>query len=163
MSVIGRSPLALGWREWIALPALGITRIKAKLDTGARSSALHVLDARTVERDGQRWVHFLADPYPSRDDVLISVQCPVLDERLVRASNGQEEMRLVVRTDLSIAGHTWPIDVTLASRSPMRFRMLLGREALSGRVTVDPAVSYVGGIPKDWTLDAREEEEEEEE
>lgn len=163
MSAGSPPPLALGWREWVALPALGVSRIKAKLDTGARSSALHVVDIRTVERDGVPWVHFLADPDPAHDDVLISVQCPVLDERLVRASTGHEELRLVIRTDLTMADRTWPIEVTLASRLPMRFRMLLGREALRGRVTVDPAGSYLAGVPTDLKVDAEQDEQEEEE
>jgi len=162
MSGNGQPPLALGWREWVALPDMDIPRIKAKLDTGARSSALHVVNVRTSKRDGVDVVRFLADPDPARDDVLISVQCPIIDERVVRASNGQEELRIVVRTEVAIAGERWPIEVTLASRTPMRFRMLLGREALRGRATVDPAASYLAGKPVGWTRDARQEEEEEE-
>ena len=131
MSAGSSPPLALGWREWVALPALGVSRIKAKLDTGARSSALHVVDLRTVERDG--------------------------------VPTGHEELRLVIRTDLTMADRTWPIEVTLASRLPMRFRMLLGREALRGRVTVDPAGSYLAGVPTDLKVDAEQDEQEEEE
>ncbi len=156
----GRPSLTLGWREWVALPAFGIPKIKAKLDTGARSSALHVVDVKTFRRGGADWVRFLADTNPRRQDELTSVECPVLDERLVRASSGHEETRIVVRTDLSIRDLTWSIDVTLASRQPMRFRMLLGREALRGRVAVDPARSYLAGLPAELVLDDREEEEE---
>jgi hypothetical protein len=160
MSAIGQPRLALGWREWVALPGMDIPRIKAKLDTGARSSALHVVNIRTSVRDGVDVVHFLADPDPARDDVLVSVRCPIVDERMVRASNGQEELRIVVKTDVAVAGQRWPIEVTLASRSPMRFRMLLGREALRGRATVDPAASYVAGMPNGWARDIRQDEEE---
>ncbi|MDH3366894.1 MAG: RimK/LysX family protein [Gemmatimonadota bacterium] len=156
----GRPSLTLGWREWVSLPAFGIPKIKAKLDTGARSSALHVVDAKTFWRDEVEWVRFLADANPRRRDELTAVECRVLDERLIRASSGHEETRIVVRTDLSIGDLTWSIDLTLASRLPMRFRMLLGREALRGRVAIDPARSYLAGLPAELVLDNSEEEEE---
>lgn len=155
----GRPSLTLGWREWVALPIFGIPKIKAKLDTGARSSALHVVDVKTFRRDGVEWVRFLADANPRRQDELTAVECRVLDERLIRASSGHEETRIVVRTDLSIKDQIWSIDLSLASRQPMRFRMLLGREALRGRVAVDPARSYLAGLPAELVLDDREEEE----
>jgi len=141
------TPLALGWREWVRLPALGIPAIRAKLDTGARSSALHVVRLESFERGGRRWVRFAVDPDPDTPDRVLEAETRIHDERLVRASSGHEERRLVIRTKLEIDGRAWEIDLTLASREMMRFRMLIGREALRGRAVVDPARSYVAPHP----------------
>lgn len=137
-SMSHRPLIHLGWRERVALPDLGIRRIRAKLDTGARSSALHVVGYRTFRKDGVEWVAFEADPDPNRPDWIVAAEARVRDERVVRASSGHEELRIVIRTGLLVGSLKWPIDVTLASRSPMRFRMLIGRQALRGRAVVDP-------------------------
>ena len=137
----------IGWREWLALPGLGVERIKAKIDTGARSSTLHAFDVEHFERDGCPWVRFQV--HPRQRDTTESLPCEaeLVDERLVRSSVGQQQLRPVVRTEVHLMGQTWPIEVTLTRRDVMGFRMLIGRQALRGRFVVDPGRSFVGGRP----------------
>lgn len=140
--------IILGYREWIDLPELGITPIHAKLDTGARSSALHVVTLEQFEKKGEQWVRFEVDPYPKRPDVLVTAEAPLADERVVKNSGGRGELRAVIRTSLAIAGREWKCDLTLTSRHNMRFRMLVGREAMAGRILVDPRRSHLAGVPR---------------
>ncbi|HVS13862.1 MAG TPA: ATP-dependent zinc protease [Thermoanaerobaculia bacterium] len=133
----------VGWREWVELPGLGDFRIKSKVDTGARSSSLHAYDLEIVERDGVELVRFVV--HPLQKDVRTTVECeaPLLERRWVRSSNGVRQRRPVIRTELRLAGQTWPIDLTLTARDVMGFRMLLGREAIRRRFVVDPGRSYL--------------------
>ena len=137
----------IGWREWVALPELGVKRIKAKIDTGARTSALHAFALERFERDGAPWVRFEIHPKQRAQTPSIDCEAPILEERKVRSSSGHRSLRPVIRTTLSILGEQHPIEITLASRDAMGFRMLLGREALRGRFQIDPGRSYVGGRP----------------
>lgn len=136
-----------GWREWVSLPGLGVPWVKAKLDTGARSSAIHVFDLEETERDGERWARFSIHPWQKSDEDAVDAECPVLDTREVRSSSGHSEERLVVAMDLTLMGRTVPVEVTLANRDEMGFRMLVGREALRQGYAVDPGASYLGGRP----------------
>ena len=139
--------MILGWREWVALPGCGIDAIKAKLDTGARSSAIHVRESKTFRRNGVDLVRFVAD-YDLKDRSHVSeVTLPVADERVVKDSGGRGELRIVVRAELRVSLRTWEIDLTLTSRADMRFRLLIGREALKPHVIVDPGRSFLAGIP----------------
>lgn len=139
-----RSPLPLiGWREWLALPALGISQIKAKIDTGARSSALHAFDLHPFEQDGQPWLRFSVHPYQRNSDRTIIAQAPLIDEREVRNSGGKAELRPVIATSVCLNGQQWSIELTLTNRDVMGFRMLLGRQALRQRFWVDPGRSYL--------------------
>ena len=140
--------ITLGWREWVGLPDLGIRQIKAKVDTGARTSALHAFEVRPYSEDGRERVEFLMHPIQKNTDIVVTCTADVLDKRVVTDSGGHKEERFVISTTLSIGGHTWPIEVTLTARDDMLFRMLLGRTAMKGRAQVNPARSYLVGKKK---------------
>lgn len=133
----------LGWREWIELPDLGVRLLKAKLDTGARTSSLHAFRPKRFTRDGLDMVRFEVHPVQRSSASKVVVEAEVKGERTVRASSGQEETRLVIETTLGVGGVRWPIELTLTRRDQMGFRMLLGRRALAGRIVVDPASSFL--------------------
>lgn len=140
---VGRTALLrAGWREWAALPDLGIPRIKVKLDSGARSSALHVVEVEEVGEPDAPRVRFRVPFIQGDDATLVSAEAPLLERRRVRSSSGAVQLRPVVVTTLELGGRRWPIEVTLARRGRLRFRMLLGRQALRGRVLVDPGRSF---------------------
>jgi len=132
----------VGWREWVALPGLGIDRIKAKIDTGARTSALHAYRVRRFEEDGKDFVRFFVHPVQRHRLPEIECVALLLDERTVTSSNGLRERRYVIRTLLSMGEFEWPFELTLTNRDEMSFRLLLGREALRRRILVDPGRSY---------------------
>lgn len=132
--------LILGWQEWVTLPALGLPAIKAKIDTGARTSALHAFD---IEPAGSGRLAFKVHPIPRRADIVVQCSARLVDSRDVTSSNGERERRVVVETEIEIAGRRWPIEVTLTNRALMRTRMLLGRQALQGHVLIDPAAALL--------------------
>lgn len=137
--------LTFGWREWVSLPDLGIHRIKAKIDTGARTSALHAFEVRPYSEDGRDRVEFRMHPMQKDNETVVTCVADVLDIRTVTDSGGHKEERFTIRTMLSIGAHSWPIDATLTSRDDMSFRMLLGRTAIKGYAQVNPARSYIVG------------------
>jgi hypothetical protein len=139
------SPTVIGWREWVALPKLGVPAIKAKVDTGARSSSLHAWDIEVVPGRSPARVRFVLHPFEDDETLTIRAVAPLVDTRDVRSSNGEVERRPVVRTTLAVAGHRYRIDLTLTRRDEMGFRMLLGRSAIRRRFVVDPCGSFVGG------------------
>ena len=138
----------LGWREWVSFPELGISQIKAKIDTGARTSCLHAFYVEPFERDGVPWVHF--DIHPIQDDTKEVIRCeaPVVEQRLIRDSGGHEELRYVIETIVSIDNNRVKAEVTLTDRDSMKFRVLLGRTAIRGNYLVDSARSYLCGKRK---------------
>ena len=136
-----------GWREWVALPDLGVEHVKAKLDTGARSSALHAFDLEEFERDGVGWVRFTVHPWQKTAEDARTVELPIHDRRTVRSSTGHAQERYVVRMRLQLHGHTVTSEVSLTRRDTMGFRLLIGREALRQGFLVDSGRSYLGGRP----------------
>ena len=141
----------LGWREWVALPRLGVRRVKAKIDTGARTSTIHAWDIEPFERDGVPMVRFRLHPKQRDTTIDILAEAPLHEMRSVRNSGGVEEQRPVVLTDVDLLGQRFEIELTLTSRDAMGFRMLLGRQAIRNRFAVDPGRSYCGGVPKKKT------------
>lgn len=147
-------PLLLGWREWVALPALGLHALRAKVDSGARTSALHVHDEECFERDGVEWVRFRVDD-GDRGTTPLRGEAPVADRRVVTDSGGHRRLRVFIRTQLQLPdGRGWPIELNLAERRNMSFPMLLGRSALPRGTMVAPRRSFLLGrvlAPADTT------------
>ncbi|RYB93971.1 hypothetical protein EUA93_06155 [Nocardioides oleivorans] len=138
----------VGWREWVSLPQAGVPWVKAKIDTGARSSSIHAFDLEVFVEDGRDWVRFSIHPWQRSDDDHTELSLPVLDTREVRSSNGQVEKRYAVALDVVLAGRTITTVMTLSNRDEMGFRMLIGREALERGYLVDSSRSYAGGRPR---------------
>ena len=138
----------IGWREWVGIPELAIKQIKVKVDTGARTSALHASHIREFEKDGEEWVRFKIHPRQREAKTTVEAEARVLEYRPVRSSNGKIEDRPVIVTEVVLLGTSWPVELTLTSRDAMGFRMLLGREAIRHKFLVDSGNSYYGGRPK---------------
>ena len=135
-------PFVLGWEEWVVLPDLDLPAIKAKVDTGARTSALHAFFVEPFVSSGRRMVRFGVHPIPGRNDVEVRCLAEVIDHREVTSSNGEKEMRYVIRTTARLGERSWPIELTLANRETMSYRMLIGRQAIQEDMLVDPATSF---------------------
>jgi hypothetical protein len=135
----------IGWREWVGLPDLGVAAIKAKVDTGARSSSLHAWSVEEISRHDTIWLRFTVHPIQRNDEFLVVCEAPLVGHREVRSSNGETEVRPVIATSLQILDGRCSIELTLTRRDEMGFRMLLGRSAVRRRFLVDPARSFRGG------------------
>lgn len=147
MSEPHHSSTFTGWREWVSLPEIGVSWLKAKIDTGAQTSALHTTRLEEFERDGEDWVRFAVHPWQDSELDEVLVERRVHDRRTIRSSSGHAQDRLVVLMDVGLCGRTIPAEVTLTSREEMVFRMLIGRQALRQGYVVDSAASYLGGKP----------------
>ncbi|MEM7076523.1 MAG: 30S ribosomal protein S6--L-glutamate ligase [Pseudomonadota bacterium] len=141
--------LQFGWEEWIGLPDLGVPALRAKIDTGARTSALHAFDIETFGSSAKPKVRFTVHPIPGRDDLVIPCSAPIVDRREISSSNGERELRYVIESALEVGDHSWPIEITLTDRSTMASRMLLGRQALRDTISIvatdrfcQPELSY---------------------
>ena len=137
----------LGWREWVALPEFGIAQIKAKIDTGARSSALHTVTQELYRKGGENWLMFTVQPKQKQGDLLIECHAPIKDRRVVSDSGGHKQRRYVIETQLLFGEHLIKAEITLTNRDSMRFRMLLGRTAMNRHFLIDPNASYLLGKP----------------
>jgi hypothetical protein len=130
----------IGWREWVSLPGLGIPALKVKVDSGARTCALHATKIRyKTDMEGTTWVSFEV----SADAHHVRVRAPLIEKRRVKSSMGHSSIRPVIWTEIQVGEHTWPTEITLVNRDPMGFRMLLGRQALRGRFLIHPSRSFL--------------------
>ncbi len=133
----------IGKKEWCALPDLGLPALKARIDSGARTSALHAFNLVTEKDSDEEWVRF--DIHPIQKNRKITRQCTarIIDRRSIKSSSGHAEKRIVIATPLTLGAQTWEIEVTLTNRDQMGYRMLIGRQAMQGRVLIDPAAAYM--------------------
>lgn len=138
MTDTDNTQIRVGWEEWLSLPELGLPALKTKVDTGAKTSALHAFDIEPFGRTRPR-VRFMVQPIPARPDLIIACSADIVDQREVTSSNGESEMRYVIETNVKMGDETWPIEVTLTNRTNMSYHMLLGRQALGDRLTVAPS------------------------
>lgn len=140
-------PPLLGWREWAMLPDLGINQIKVKVDTGARSSALHTLELEPYVKDNENWLMFRLDPSHKQNGAVIECHAPIKDKRVVANSGGHKQRRYVIETKIIFGHYLIQAEITLTKRDTMRFPMLLGRTAMNKRFHIDPHASYLQGKP----------------
>ncbi|MFN3640570.1 MAG: RimK/LysX family protein, partial [Flavobacterium sp.] len=144
--------LILGSEEWCSFPELGIPAIKARVDSGAKTSALHAINISPFTKEGETWVRFDINPIQNNVKTIIHCEARLIDKRIVKSSSGFREQRFVIQTLVDIGALQWPIEMTLTNRDSMGFRMLFGREAMSGRAMVDPERKYVLGERTSETL-----------
>lgn len=137
------SHIILGWREWVALPELGLPAIKAKIDTGAKTSALHAFQIQPMKRGGKDWVRFSIHPLQYELDLVRECEASLLDFREVTDSGGHREDRYVIETKIQINESSYPIEITLTARENMRFRMLLGRQGIQEHMLVNASESFL--------------------
>jgi len=142
----GEKPV-IGWREWLALPKAGIPAVKVKVDTGARSSALHAFDVEVFTEADKQMVRFKVHPFQRDTTTTVDCVAELIDQRSVRSSVGIDTLRPVILTTVELLGQSFEVELTLIRRDNMGFRMLLGRQAVRGRFQVDPGRSYVAGRP----------------
>lgn len=141
-----KAPLPMiGWREWISFPDFGIEAVKAKIDTGARTSSIHALHIEHFRRHGAEWVRFQIHPLQRDSRTTVDIEAELLERRRITSSTGHASLRPVVVTTARLFDIQWEIELTLTSRDEMGFRMLLGREAVRSRFVIDPAKSFLAG------------------
>lgn len=140
---ISKPKLIAGWREWAQLPELQVEKIKVKVDTGAKTSSLHAFELAPFSHMGEDWVRFVVHPFQDNDTITCTCACPILDHRWITSSSGHSQKRFIVQASLIIGDFSSLIEISLANRDEMGFRMLVGRNALKGRVLVDPSHSFL--------------------
>lgn len=150
---MSNTPITLGWREWVLLPELNLPPLKAKIDTGARTSCLHAFSLQPFNKGRADWVRFGMHPHQHDPETKVFCEAEVVDKRIVTDSGGHREERYVISTLLGLGKAQWPIEITLTNRDTMRFRMLLGRTAMQEKIIVDPGASYLLGNSENSPLD----------
>lgn len=140
--------IIVGAREYCSLPDLGIELIKAKVDSGAKTTALHADNVEIFKKENQDWVRFSIQPFKSNPDLINHCEALLIDNRIVKSSNGSKENRYVIKTKITLGNKSWDIEITLTDRNFMGFRMLLGREAMAGKILIDSEFRYLLGKPK---------------
>lgn len=139
-----KKEFVIGWCEWCSLPELDIPAIKVKVDSGAKTSALHAYNLETFTKDGRSYVRFELHPLQKNDDIIRTCELPIVDERMIKSSNGLSEKRYIVETIIQMGDRKWRAQITLTNRDLMTYRMLLGREAMSG-IVVKPSMAFLKG------------------
>ncbi len=148
-----KKPLLIGWREWAELPDLNVPLIKVKIDTGARTSALHAYDIKIFEKDGKQFAEFMIHPIQNNNQIGIASEAEVIDMRVIKSSNGHKQLRVVINSLIQIGGYQAYINITLTNRDIMNHRMLLGRSAMKN-ILINPNKSYLlGRINKQESYD----------
>ena len=137
--------ITVGWREWILLPGLELPLIKAKIDTGARTSCLHAFTIKEFTLDDKKWIRFGIHPHQDNTETEVFCEAKVIDERIISDSGGHKEKRYVISTEILLKNQRWTIEITLTNRDNMRFRMLLGRTAMEQKIIVNPSESFLLG------------------
>jgi hypothetical protein len=140
--------IVVGWREFLSLPDLGIDTIKAKVDTGAKTSCLHAFQLEPFDKNGEAWIRFWIHPKQKDVEEVITCEAKIIDERVVRDSGGHEEKRFVIQSTIELDKQRWSVELTLTNRENMAFRMLLGRTAMTNRIIVDPTQSFLVSMPE---------------
>lgn len=143
--LVKKPPALIGWREWAAFPELGVKRIKAKIDTGAKTSALHAFRLETFRKGGVDYAEFYLHPLQKKARPEKFCFAPIVDKRWIRSSNGSVEQRFIIRTLIRLGDREWPIDLSLTNRDSMGFRLLLGRDAFRKKFLIDPRASFLLG------------------
>ncbi|MCP4076150.1 MAG: 30S ribosomal protein S6--L-glutamate ligase [Gammaproteobacteria bacterium] len=147
------SKIIVGSEEWCSFTNLGVPAIKARVDSGAKTSSMHAFNIHKFRRDGESWVSFEVHPLQNDRRTVIRCERPVIDKRVVKSSSGISETRYVISATMKVGVEKWDIELTLANRDSMGYRMLLGRQAMNGRMLVDPSVSFCLGDVHPGTLD----------
>lgn len=137
--------IIVGNQEWCAFPELGLPAVKARIDSGAKTSSLHAWDIETFYENEIKMARFIVHPLQRDLSVTLACQAPVVDRRAVKSSSGIAQTRTVIATTLSLGGVEWPVELTLTNRDSMRYRMLLGRQAMADRILIDPSLAFQQG------------------
>jgi hypothetical protein len=142
-SDLAASNRIIGWREFVTLPQLNIGKIKAKIDTGARSSAIHAFNIQELSRNGKKIIRFQIHPLQRDSKTTVTTEAELLEYRKIRNSGGIAQFRPVIKTNIEVGKYIWPIELSLTNRDVMGFRMLLGRQAVRNKFLVDPGGSFL--------------------
>lgn len=138
----------IGWREWVSLPELGNVILKAKIDTGARTSSLHAWNLALLNENGEEYVTFELHPIQRDNRKAAKCMAPLIDRRIIKSSTGHRQQRFVISTLAQVGQHRWPIELSLTRRDEMGFRMLLGRAAIREHFLINPGKSFLAGMPR---------------